>query len=755
MKVWIIVQQPANGRMADNSNTNEKAMDTDSDRNTQNKKKKDEQHGTTQKASSKNTEAYAQKNNEANDNAQKNNEANAQTNEANAQKNERKNQKKTEADLSPKTKRDNKRATDHLTDSEQFESAVSENEQSAMTEQSETDNESNTLTPACSSLDDSQELDLLEHLEARSSETEETRKSKRLNRKDKINYHNLNRGKSGANNPQEGRQKPSAKIFKTQIELLREMTKSNQRETMELKEDKTKLREENKELREENKELKSEITLLHKQLTTQTEEIRKRKNIAKEAKDEQQNEREKIEKMETKEEEMRKEVENLKIEVDTYKRQQKERKTEVEAVRKENSKLTEELGSQRFRAAQNEAKHQKVIEDMEQKLKAKEEELLENTARTRVIESQLEDARTTLEEAQVMIDNLLDSQTYEEPKPQEKEETPKPRKKQKAFLIADSNGRQIIQHLNLDSTDWTTTQDIFTLDHLLEKLKDREAMVNWKYENVFISLGTNDIKDRKGTIETAKKILEAMRVLNKYSSAKVYYVQPPPLGDPLLNTEMAILQRQIAKKLEGQYIPNDLKNYPKSKTLNEDGIHITDLAAKIIATSIEERQQPSIPEKPAQKEKDEKYETELELETQTAKYVIRRRRQGLNEAEDETQTRISLKTAEDDERCVLAISGKRENVKKAIQILKKKEDECREYAKKKDKEIKDKQQREQEIKEQICEYYRRGSCRYGERCRMRHTLQGRNNREHQSPRRPRSSSSEDSSPNRKRRYNVY
>ena len=704
------------------------------------------------------------------------NEAKAQQNEAQAQQNEAK------AHKSPEAETDHRMTTAHTKakelDTTQTSEEGSESAMSEKAEQSETDNESNTLTPSheSSALDDSQEQIILN--QTTDSEQEETRKSRR--HKKLVNYSDLNKGKTPSTTTtttQEGKPKREEKMFKSQIDLLKEMNRTCQREQKELKEEKTKLREENWELREnktkltkENQELKevnkklhAEINQLRHLLNTQAEDIRKRNNLTKEVRDKYLKEMSNTEKLEEEIAEKGREIEKLKKDVETQKRKQKELKNEQETLTREKERIDEELASHKERLTEELISQQnnmqqdnnlrEKLEESERKLKNKEEENREAIARYKALETQLEETQTTLAETQSMIDTLLDNQMIGEKTTVIEERTPP--KKPKCLLIADSNGRQIKEFLDHDNTSWTTTDDIFTLPHLLKKLEDREGVKKWKYEEVYISLGTNDVKNKNGTMETAKRVQEALRIMGKYTKARAYYVQPPPLGSTIENTEMAILQRIIIKKIPDQYISNDLKSHPKGKTLREDGVHITEFSAKAIAATIEERRANR-----EQKQKDTKgedAEAEIELNPKTAKYVIKRRRLGLNEIESETNTKITIKTNENDPRCVLSIIGSRDNITKARQELQKREDDSISYANKKEREIKEKQRREMELKEQVCEYYKRGSCRYGDKCMKSHSSERRADREPLSPRRPRnrSSSSESNSPNRKRRYNVY
>jgi hypothetical protein len=138
------------------------------------------------------------------------------------------------------------------------------------------------------------------------------------------------------------------------------------------------------------------------------------------------------------------------------------------------------------------------------------------------------------------------------------------------------------------------------------------------------------------------------------------------------------------------------------KTLQEDGVHITEYAAGKLARAITKAVQGNAetdseeeesgaetrkePEPSRKAPEADVTESEIEINTDVARYIIKRRRAGLDELEQEHNIRITLKTEEKDPKCLLAAKGKKRNVDEAIVHIKRLERDAAKYARRKEQE---------------------------------------------------------------------
>ena len=351
--------------------------------------------------------------------------------------------------------------------------------------------------------------------------------------------------------------------------------------------------------------------------------------------------------------------------------------TEEKEKRREAEKHQENLTAEWRKLSENLDRMGKMKNELMERNKELEDTIKELRRENEEQKNQNTELETALAETQILIDNILDSHLERQEELEKLEASTEDiefQEKTRQMLIADSNGRKIAKYLDSGNTIWTTPEDVYTTEHLLDYVKREEETLK-RQDLIYICLGTNDVRKRKRSADTAENITSAMGQIQKWTAAK--YLQPPPLEDIILNTEMAILQRTIQKKLpEDDYITNGLANQPRSKILSKDGIHITDAAAKTMAEKIPGNPKGKEPgHLPSTTKTQEVTETEVELNQKVAKYVIRRRRTGLDEIEEQTGVTLVLKTNDRDPICLIAIKGRPSDVERAKRELQKSERE--------------------------------------------------------------------------------
>ena len=101
----------------------------------------------------------------------------------------------------------------------------------------------------------------------------------------------------------------------------------------------------------------------------------------------------------------------------------------------------------------------------------------------------------------------------------------------KGLFIADSNGRNIKLPTN---HQWNRPENIYTINHLNEYINQKTFRQEIStYDTTIIMLGTNHTRNGERATDVMDKIKNIADKLEKMEHNKIYFVQTPPLAQPI------------------------------------------------------------------------------------------------------------------------------------------------------------------------------------------------------------------------------
>ena len=376
------------------------------------------------------------------------------------------------------------------------------------------------------------------------------------------------------------------------------------------------------------------------------------------------------------------------------------------------------------------------------------------------------DLKQQLAEVKQLKDNLLDK-LISTPKA-----APTPKQPEIEILyIADSNRTLITPKLKSEYT-WTITQDIYTSQQLIEFIEAKQYTNYFtSFDNIIIMIGTNDIRLNMDTRTTFNNIKQSINILMNKLQRNVTVLQIPPQKDQTINAEVEMLNRMIEKHMHATHIittSTTLNTQPLTTLLTEDGYHISETAAKIIAKLINEltitktknrhqrdnspqpstsQQQPpqhtpqhikhtpttSLPLQTHQRKEQNhttpethqhqyssthRYHTPPEIQrlidtytipSNMAGHIIRKNEQGIKDLQEKYKTKITKENNEKTKTCTFTITGPPQNVKRTIDQMKSALETALHMND-------NNERRKEERKRMICKFFQQGYCKFGERC---------------------------------------
>ena len=234
-------------------------------------------------------------------------------------------------------------------------------------------------------------------------------------------------------------------------------------------------------------------------------------------------------------------------------------------------------------------------------------------------------------------------------------------------------------------------------------------------EIVVVMLGTNDIRGSKGRREKSGSkvftdLLEACDRITSRFNTPTAIVQVPPQSSPAHDIEVAVLNTRLeTAQTETPLVihTQDIKRTPKDKTLQKDGFHLTDTAGQRIAEAINTATEDLV--KPA-----ELKVHKIETDRDSAKFVIGRKGTRIESLRMKHNVTITTENKKEGNNsyCTIAIKGYKENTDAAAEEIKKILDDAN-----RDLRLRlEEKNREREV----CQFFIRGKCMFGNRCRNAH-----------------------------------
>ena len=257
---------------------------------------------------------------------------------------------------------------------------------------------------------------------------------------------------------------------------------------------------------------------------------------------------------------------------------------------------------------------------------------------------------------------------------------------------------------------------IYTVDELHDVLDsgEHDDMIR-EQEIVVIMLGTNDIRGSKGRRENSDSkvftdLLEACDRITSRFNTPTAIVQVPPQSSPAHDIEVAVLNTRLETvQTETRIVihTQDIRKTPKDKTLQKDGFHLTDTAGQKIAEAINTATEDLI--KPA-----ELKVHKIETDRDNAKFVIGRKGTRIESLWMKHNVTITTENKKEGNNsyCTIAIKGYKENTDAAAEEIRKILDDAN-----RDLRLRlEEKNREREV----CQFFIRGKCIFGNRCRNAH-----------------------------------
>lgn len=415
------------------------------------------------------------------------------------------------------------------------------------------------------------------------------------------------------------------------------------------------------------------------------------------------------------------------------------------ALRKEIERTRNDLE----KALQREKREKDINRKLEkeiQKLEKNQNEGIEERERTRKLEEENQDLRWRLQKAREDNYELCQKTkaletTIEQQRTRQSHATHQ--QKTTITLVADSNRKKITKHLKekLKEYEITETQNIYQTTDLQEFMIPRPP----KTDITIVMMGTNDARLGKG--ETATKNLQ--QIADVVDNDKIIVSQIPPIeigtkGEEKyedIQADRRIINRLISNQFKHHVniTPLNIEQHNKGNILGDDGYHLTDEGGKkiadLIATATEKMikttkpksRHPSQPATyPNQTATHPNQQDETQQKTQTitippgiGRHVVGRQGKTITEIKSRNKVEIQTGQPNEQDETIMKISGKKNNIDKAVEDITNIIDEHLERQRKMEE-----RKREQEGIE--CRYFKEGHCRYGEGCWQKHTKEYRN-----------------------------
>ena len=400
---------------------------------------------------------------------------------------------------------------------------------------------------------------------------------------------------------------------------------------------------------------------------------------------------------------LRRELEEVKKVTNTLKRENEELEDRLNTEERTNEQNKEEIRDlkERLQTEENEKENHRKVKEEIKRNRTEIQEQLEETKK------QLAHTKKKLAESENMNEELIHRITKESQKSATSttnEYHLERRKKTRALLIGDSNAKRIKPHLQ-DDTAWFITENTYRIEDI-----SKVEGIN-EYDCCVVLLGTNNLKTGNDGIHEARKLLTT---LEKYIRIPKLVCEAPPINRRTASAERKLynvtLQNQIEKMKNTSIIktPKETENSPTEEALSDD-LHLNSHHSTLLANKISAIVREVKPKK-HHEEKNSETEMTIEAEEEEIKAVIGGGHSKAAELEKEYDVRIKATRHNPNK---ISIHGKKEQVKRVHDLLKKKTRDL--------KERRDRNAEQKESRSKVpCIFYAQRRCVKGEKCHFLH-----------------------------------
>ena len=348
-----------------------------------------------------------------------------------------------------------------------------------------------------------------------------------------------------------------------------------------------------------------------------------------------------------------------------------------------------------------------------------------------------------------LLQAILDQETT-------KTETPKPKiDKPKIMIIGDSNIQRTKHHLNREKATWTISNQIFRVSELAQATQ-KEDLINAarEHDKIIIHLGTNDLRGHPKEAEVHESLMKSARTIQTKTQKPVIISEIPPMKIPhkpeytvktaIYNTRTNNTNEQNITPLQ---ITQDYKMHPYDEILENDGFHLKEQGQMILKQKLEEAAttttttappQPSTsstPETTTRKPPNPDIKTiNIKTTPELVKHIVGKQGTTVKKLQETHNARISI--SNDGNSSTIQIKAPHEDAQKAQKAI---SDILSSKANRK-----------------VCEYFPRGPCRYGDKCKNEHQSNPQKRPRTKSPaQKTRTPRTQSKSPPRKHRENPF
>ncbi len=317
----------------------------------------------------------------------------------------------------------------------------------------------------------------------------------------------------------------------------------------------------------------------------------------------------------------------------------------------------------------------------------------------------------------------------------------------KNILIMDSNRKHVSNYLDRTKEDWIIEREIYTIRQLEEYVTKNNTTLKMK-DNIVIGIGLNDLRNRIGGIEAYERLKAVVSQLETRDN-RILVLEITPVRDSARRLEIEITNACLRadKEVESIQLPQCIEESEIEQIVMDDGFHITEKVAEIIADQIsltlnqQDKENKTI-EKNTEKTKDQQsrsktkdktpgrqvivkntktpskeertkpqntVEINFEIPSRMGPHLVGNEGRNIRKIEREFRVKLSTKKSEGSHQTVW-IMGDRKDVDRAKEEISKQLDGRTEH---------DRVTREYR-ENTACYYYQRGWCKHGDMCEFTH-----------------------------------